>query len=461
MFGRHEPWPKLSIEQTHVSFQPNLKRRKQKAAPLPQSEPARRVTWSHVVLVASGMLLMFLIESLFWPGSGLVWRQSARESTTQAPHATRVQESPWGPLEYTPIALDRPEEYFAESMTGGVRTAWVFRDHTEHQLTALLHSFQFSASTLAQLTNRAHWEMLPRAIRVWPPAQAIVEMTPETRRDCYQWLARNPENALQAQPFRFRTNGFTDWFANCGLSQEKIDLVRKLTYEDGATLCFADAPTFAQLSTEEETKLLVKCVWRVSTFVMRVRIDEATDVNGLMDYWGRFGADKTYTPLIESMSRVQEGSSINISYFLPPFARLRLYTYPDPRDPSIARQDCFWSAMNFFNTAPDNGFFNPEYTKQVLNKDYLRMRDGSRQFGDLLLLLGRDNEALHMCVYLADDVVFTKNGANTQQPWVLMRISEMLGEYEKNKPFELVVYRRKTPPALGSAVQVSTAAPLL
>jgi hypothetical protein len=176
-----------------------------------------------------------------------------------------------------------------------------------------------------------------------------------------------------------------------------------------------------------------------------------------MRYWGVFGADKTYRPLIESMSRVEGGARINISYFLPPFARLRLYTYPAPRDTNIVHEDCFWSAMNFFNASPDYGYFNPEYIKRTLSLDYVKVPEEEKKFGDLLLLLGHDHQALHMCVYLADDVVFTKNGANTQQPWVLMRISEMLAEYEKDKPFQIVTYRRKTPPVLGFATQVSSA----
>ena len=114
--------------------------------------------------------------------------------------------------------------------------------------------------------------------------------------------------------------------------------------------------------------------------------------------------------------------------------------------------------MNFFNTLPDDGFFNPDYTQKVLRSDYAKITDGPKQFGDLLLLLGADQQALHMCVHIADDAVFTKNGANTQQPWVLMKLSEMLGEYELQKPFEIVTYRRKTPPPLSSTFQFSSAA---
>jgi hypothetical protein len=74
------------------------------------------------------------------------------------------------------------------------------------------------------------------------------------------------------------------------------------------------------------------------------------------------------------------------------------------------------------------------------------------------MLTSADNQALHMCVHIADDVVFTKNGANTQQPWVLMRWKEMLSQYEKNRPFQVRVFRRNSPPPLGAVQEVSSAA---
>ena len=234
--------------------------------------------------------------------------------------------------------------------------------------------------------------------------------------------------------------------------------MRQLTYPQAGNLCFADAAAFAELATPDETKCLVKSLWRVSTFMIKLRVDPSTDVDALMKYWGALGPAQIYKPLVESMSRVPEGATMNISYFLPPFARLRLYTYPNPRDRDIIRQDCFWSSMNFFNSTPDNGFFDPNYTLQVLKSDYARINDGSRRYGDLLLLLGQNDQALHMCVYVADDVVFTKNGANTQQPWVLMKLPEMLGGYEAEKPFKVVTYRRTAPVPLATVQEFSSAA---
>jgi len=407
-------------------------------------------TLSKVVLVASGMLLMFLLESLFWPGHGLAWKQAKAKRVTTVAHASTTN-FPWGgQLEYVPIALDRPEEYFTNDPSFRPTAIWTFRNQTEAQLVSLFSTLDFTPDTHAWLSDRAHWETSPGVVRIKPTPEIILSLSSDTRARFYSMLARDPENVFQIQPFRFRADGFDDWFAECGLSKEKVSLVRKLTYREGVNLCFADAATFAQISSPDETRCLVKSLWRVSTFVMRLRIDPDTDVGTVMRYWGMLGPAYVYKPLVESMSRVNDGSGLNVSYFLPPFARLRLYTYPNPRDPNIVRQDCFWSSMNFFNTTPDNGFFNPDYTRKVLHDDYTRNPAGPHEFGDLLMLASKDGQALHMCVYLADDVVFTKNGANTQQPWVLMRLPEMLANYEADKPFQVLTYRRKSPPLSSS-----------
>lgn len=402
------------------------------------------------------MVLMLLAEGLFWPKRGLVW--SWNKPAKDTVEAKVSAPGPWGTIEYTPIALDRPEEYFTNEFNGTPpRTRWVFRNHTEDQLKTLFSAIDLSSEARQWLSNRANWQISPHAIVLFPPAEVVVSLNSDTRQKLYAVLGANPENALHATPFRFRADGFDDWFAGCSVPEKKIELVRQLTYQHDGSLCFADAPAFAELSTPEETMGVIKCLWRVSTFLLRLRVDKNTDVEKLMSYWGKMGPARDYRPLIESMSRLDEGSTINLSYFLPPFARLRLYTYPNPRDPNIGRQDCFWSSMNFFNRVADNRFFNSDFTRQTLETDYTRVRDGSRQFGDLILLLGNGDQALHMCVYIADDVVFTKNGANTQQPWVLMKLPEMLGQYERDKPYEVRAYRRKSPPPVSAVQQMSAA----
>jgi hypothetical protein len=64
-------------------------------------------------------------------------------------------------------------------------------------------------------------------------------------------------------------------------------------------------------------------------------------------------------------------------------------------------------------------------------------------YGDLILLVNQGSIAIHMCVYIADQVVFTKNGVDIHQPWVLMRLADMLRCYDLDQPFRVVAYRRK------------------
>ena len=44
--------------------------------------------------------------------------------------------------------------------------------------------------------------------------------------------------------------------------------------------------------------------------------------------WGQWAGCHQMIPFLQALSAVPGGSSISISYLFPPFARLRLYTYP-------------------------------------------------------------------------------------------------------------------------------------
>ena len=98
--------------------------------------------------------------------------------------------------------------------------------------------------------------------------------------------------------------------------------------------------------------------------------------------------------------------------------------------------------MNIFNSEPDNRFFDSNHIRKVLATEYSRV-EGTREFGDLILLHDRTGQALHQCVFIADDVVFTKNGAGVLSPWVLQKLSNMMAQYPSDKPLHQVVYRRK------------------
>jgi hypothetical protein len=58
--------------------------------------------------------------------------------------------------------------------------------------------------------------------------------------------------------------------------------------------------------------------------------------------------------------------------------------------------------------------------------------------------MNNKNEIKHSATFLADDLVFTKNGNNFRQPWMIMRIDDLLATYPDEPPMRAVYMRVKT-----------------
>ena len=264
------------------------------------------------------------------------------------------------------------------------------------------------------------------------------------RKKLYTTLGLNPKNFFRANPVRIQAVRFDHWLSTCGLPEPKQGILRKLSYANGPYICFSDCEYLEAQCDPIEKRQLAKAISRTPALVMKLRVHPHDNTERLLRYWGRAGRGPATKVLLSSLANVPEGASIGVSYFLPEFARMRLYTYPAVgTDPWAAREDCFWTAMNFFNEHPDNRFSTPALIRETLQKEYVKI-NGDWLLGDVLLLRTDEGTAVHMCVYIADQVVFTKNGAQTLQPWVLMRLPDMLSQYPTDPPLRLVGYRRKS-----------------
>jgi hypothetical protein len=129
---------------------------------------------------------------------------------------------------------------------------------------------------------------------------------------------------------------------------------------------------------------------------------------------------------------------------MPGFARRRLYTFPDKPPEGKHGYDCHYSSLNFFLGEPDNSFLEPARAAAVLAGDYESV-PGPGQFGDLILFTDDGVNVVHSCVYIADDVVFTKNGTSEMQPWLLMTLEQVEAAYPSEKPWVRLTYRMKEP----------------
>lgn len=417
-----------------------MKNGKKTAPQKPETEPVRRwriSAWNLLFLVL-GMALVVPFTPLGTSLFGL--KATPPGGMAPADYPTNR----WGWLEITPMVLERPSEYFADDPPPPPKILWFFKGYTAERLLDLLTKSGLDDHNLSALTDTNIWQIAPQGVVLEPPLELVRDLQPAARERLYRVLAEFPQNVTQRYPYVYRKSGFDEWFATCGLPAQAIEQVKKMTYMREGRLLFSDGQYFQLTLPSNEVRCLARTLSRVPTLLMNLRVTPGADRETLMSYWGNPERNRSLQPLLESMARVPAGSSINVTYFFPPVPQQLIYTYPSPTNALNARQpDCFWSSMNFANQAPDMRYLDSEHIKRVLASDYHRVA-AADSFGDVILFYegGELWKAIHMCVYIAEDVVFTKNGADLFQPWVLMRMDDMLINYPNEKPLQKAVYRR-------------------
>jgi hypothetical protein len=127
---------------------------------------------------------------------------------------------------------------------------------------------------------------------------------------------------------------------------------------------------------------------------------------------------------------VPNGASISLPFLLPPYAQVRLYTYPECwQDATSTQQDCLYAALNFFNEAPEPALLDREYADRILHEEYVQVHGEAPAYGDIIMFPEPSGRPRHACVYIVADFVFTKNGLDSSQPWVFMRLSDVSRVY--------------------------------
>ena len=299
----------------------------------------------------------------------------------------------------------------------------------------------FAAETAAQDYRLEDLEI--EGVSLSPAPPLVLNLSASVRRRIYSLLATSELNPGHRYPFRFRPEVFRATLAQADLPRAKATVVRQLAYKDEGTVCLADVSALSSALTTNEFSRLLKSLHQTPTLVLRVRVPALDDVDGLVRYWGSGSREDVIKPFLEGLAKVPGPKSVSISFFLPAFARTRLYTFPDPDTaPAEPRQDCLWTALNFFNDQPDNRLLENDYAERALRTGFER-KPGRPSYGDLVLLSNPTGDWVHMGVYIADEVMFTKSGAGSMQPWVLMKIPDAMIQFQSLGAVQPVFYARK------------------
>ncbi|MBC7783339.1 MAG: hypothetical protein H7144_05820 [Burkholderiales bacterium] len=372
-------------------------------------------------------------------------------ATTQASlEVTASRPGPWGRLEHVPIVLELPDEYVFVPPENFPPVKWTFPDFSRAQAMAFLTEAGLTRPQLEQL-EKAKWSTVANGSVVEPGDPLILAISTEARKNIYSRLMQFKDNQRVIDPYWYRPGIVDHRLRGSELSEASVQLLKKLLYPGGRNLLlFADIePAVRSISDPAERQKFMKTISRKRSLIARAIITKETDINAMAEYWGVDGRQKDLVPLLSALrynnvAGFVETPKVNLLLLLPPFARDRLYNHPFSKEQSSGeKEDCFWSAFNFFNPDPDYRLNDLAYAAQVLQKDYYKIAQPGR-LGDLILLADAGGNAVHAASFIADDIVFTKNGENYTQPWILMRMEDMLDTYRiKTQDLQVLCYRKK------------------
>lgn len=401
-----------------------------------------------VALVAAAGLVIYGLQNTGSPNSTGNGRANVFTAATDTGDYSAPEPRPmppWGELIVHDLDLEQPEEYAAYSdSTNGVER-WTFEGMDPAQVRTLMLSCGLTASQTEQALLPSSVLSTSSNTVVLPDDELVFSLPPSVRAKLYGELGRFAANQLMQSPISLRGPEFDAWFGNGKLSAGTFSLIKMLAYRRGDVECLSDlAPLIRRVPDDTERIRLLRALSRQAAVLVGIHVRPDTDIDKLLGYWDRPPGVRLINirPLLESLQSLPNGGSASILYFLPPFARQRLYTYPLPSSPSDPVMDCHWSTMNFFNETPDNRFDDPAYTFTYMKEHYYQVAKPIA-YGDIIMIFNDQNIAIHSAVYLADDIIFTKNGSNFAHPWMLMRLEDLLSVYNSNHPPKVVVYRNK------------------
>ncbi|MEQ1839449.1 MAG: hypothetical protein ABL994_03480 [Verrucomicrobiales bacterium] len=297
-----------------------------------------------------------------------------------------------------------------------------------------------------QPANRA---MTGDQLVFFPPAAAVLKLTPEVRASIYRELSRFPANVDMVGPVLIPKDEFETWFAGTTLRPELIDLIKQMSYRRGDAIAFSDTSVLMGYVTGEmEAKILNSILSRTRTLMLRLALDQNSKIKDIADYWSTGEARRSmpnHASFLQSLINANPGESLDVVHLLPPLARKLLYTYPDLSSVADGEMpDCHWSSLNFFKSQEEPFFLDSRLASSAILERFQTVKIPYR-FGDILVFVDQTvGNAFHSCVYLADDVVFTKNGRNLLSPWVLQSLSHVKMTYLFDNNGRIQGYRAKS-----------------
>lgn len=355
----------------------------------------------------------------------------------------QAKPGPWGDLQVRTIYLQPPDSLLATVAKPHAVTRWVFEQTTETAVRQTLTQAGLSPLLIAGLLEPERRVVTNNVVSLYPTVAEVQAIPAPVRTALYAELARTEANEFQHDPVFIIGGDVEDWLQDSGLTAEQKALFRKLLWRRGEALVFSDLPALLTLAQNSEEVLQVfRAITRVRSLLVELALPLKGNRQEFLDYWNAGQPDGPSAAFIKAITLRRAPQSIDITHFLPAIMRQRVYTFPEMELGLKGRfPDCHWTSLNFFNLAPVDAYLDTRQAADHLVKEYVVV-DAPQRFGDILCFLD-NGEGLHTCVYVADDIVLTKNGDSILAPWALMQIKDVETIYRRSASTRVQVYRLK------------------
>lgn len=359
----------------------------------------------------------------------------------------RIVSGPWGDLQTWDVRLEQPAEYSGFESVTSEGPYWNFGSMSDQAVRAAMVSSGLSEEDADHFIRDCRVQSL-NGLVIKPDSLKLTGIKPETRSLLYRILASIPGNRFQAVPYYVPGDDPGYLFGNdAKFSGRVVPVMRKLCYRRNGFTYFSDPEAvLSQLPSARDRSEFLQSLTAQRVVFMRLLVRPDSDIDKPLNYWALSMPGvllKDLRPLFEAQQGLSSGGAVSILYLLPKLAREKLFTSPLP--PSSGQErlpDCHWTALNFFSAAPDPRMSDNDYAAKFITENYYQVAKPGVA-GDLVLLLDDQNKVIHSSVYIAGDVVFTKNGINYAQPWVLMHEKDLVGTFSGLDPVKVAYFRRK------------------
>lgn len=351
---------------------------------------------------------------------------------------------PWGEIEFHYLYLEASAELLESFKMPSATSRWTFPGCNRESLRSILHQ----AGVADVVVNRwisEHSLEQEGVIHILPPQCELEALTSVQRAAIYAVLAQWEENAFHKDPVFITSGDVGDFLRNTDIHGDHAVWFERMCYRRGNVLCFSDIPALIQRArSDSEARRLFKLCSRTRTLIARLRLSPETDYVALSHYWSKGGRRKNVLTMLRSVAEAPGAECLDLIHLLPALPRKLLNSYPPLELAMHGRMpDCHWSSLNFFNYEPREYYIDTRLAASHVLENFEQVERPYR-FGDVLFFLeGPALQAFHSCVVIADDIVFTKNGDNAANPWILSHLEDLRQVYLSANGGRIQGYRRK------------------